>query len=199
MRSVAPMRAAKVGYIIMSILFCAAGGALIVTPEVYAPWLGRALGIGMIGFGAIKLVGYFSRDLFRLAFQYDLAFGTLLIVLGAVTLTHLNEAMGFFSILVGIPVLSDGLFKIQIAMDSKRFGIGRWWLVLALAALTCAAGMFLMLRPAAGARALAITMGAALLMDGVLNLGVVLCTVKIIRHQQPDVIDVEYRKIGKDE
>lgn len=151
MRSVAPMRAAKAGYIVMSVLFCAAG--------------------------AIKLVGYFSKDLFRLAFQYDLAFGALLIALGAVTLAHLDEAMGFFSILTGVPVLSDGLFKVQIAVDARRFGIRQWWLVLALA----------------------MALGAALFMDGVLNLGVVLCTVKIIRHQQPDVVDVEYRKIGKDE
>ena len=87
MRSVAPMRTAKIGYIVVSALLIALGAALLIWPEVSAAWIGRLLGIGMIAFGAIKLVGYFSRDLFRLAFEYDLAFGLLLIALGAVIVT----------------------------------------------------------------------------------------------------------------
>ena len=68
------MRAAKVGYIVMSALFCVLGAVLLIWPDVSVRWIGRLLGIGMLIFGAVKLVGYFSRDLFRLAFQYDLAF-----------------------------------------------------------------------------------------------------------------------------
>ncbi len=66
------------------------GIVLITSPGTSVVWLGRLLGVGMIVFGAIKLVGYFSRDLFRLAFQYDLAFGILLIALGIVTLARPN-------------------------------------------------------------------------------------------------------------
>ena len=140
MRSVTPMKTAKIGYIVMSSLFCLLGIVLLFTPDASALWIGRLLGIGMIVFGAVKLVGYFSRDLFRLAFQYDLAFGILLMVLGIVTLSHPGDAMSFLCVMFGIPVLADGLFKIQIAVDSRRFGIRRWWLVLVLAALTCVIG-----------------------------------------------------------
>ena len=82
MRSVVPMKTAKIGYFVISVLFCVLGIVLITSPDTSVVWLGRLLGVGMIVFGAIKLVGYFSRDLFRLAFQYDLAFGILLIALG---------------------------------------------------------------------------------------------------------------------
>ena len=126
MRSVAPMKTAKIGYIVMSVLFCVLGVVLLFTPGVSALWIGRRLGIGLILFGAIKLVGYFSRDLFRLAFQYDLAFGLLLMVLGIVTLSHPGDALSFLCVMFGIPVLADGLFKIQIAMDSRQFGIRNW-------------------------------------------------------------------------
>lgn len=177
MRSVAPMKTAKIGYIVMSVLFCVLGVVLLFTPGVSALWIGRLLGIGLILFGAIKLVGYFSRDLFRLAFQYDLAFGLLLMVLGIVTLSHPGDALSFLCVMFGIPVLADGLFKIQIAMDSRQFGIRNWWLVLVLAAL----------------------MGLSLLCDGVLNLSVALCTVKIVDHQRPDVIETDDYEIGKDE
>lgn len=199
MRSVTPMKAAKIGYIIMSTLFCVLGIMLLFTPDASALWIGRLLGIGLILFGIIKLVGYFSRDLFRLAFQYDLAFGLLLMVLGIVTLSHPGDALSFLCVMFGIPVLADGLFKIQIAMDSRQFGIRNWWLVLALAALTCVMGAVLVFRPMAGVRALTMLMGLSLLCDGVLNLSVALCTVKIVNHQRPDVIETDDYEIGKDE
>lgn len=139
-------------------VLCAGCGAA-VHAGVSALWIGRLLGIGLILFGAIKLVGYFSRDLFRLAFQYDLAFGLLLMVLGIVTLSHPGDALSFLCVMFGIPVLADGLFKIQIAMDSRQFGIRNWWLVLVLAALTCVVGVVLVFRPMTGVRALTALMG----------------------------------------
>lgn len=189
MRSVTPMRAAKVGYIVMSALFCVLGAVLLIRPDVSVRWFGRLLGIGMLIFGAVKLVGYFSRDLFRLAFQYDLAFGLLLMALGTVTLCHPGDAMSFLCVMFGIPVLADGLFKIQIALDSRRFGIRTWWLVMVLAALTCVIGVLLVFRPWDGAQVLTMLTGISLLLDGILNLSVALCTVKIVRHQQPDSIE----------
>lgn len=193
MRSVVPMKAAKIGYIVMSVLFCALGVVLFVVPKGSVSWIGRAVGIGMIIFGIIKIIGYFSRDLFRLAFQYDLAFGILLIALGIITLCHPSDAMGFLCVLFGIPVLADGLFKIQISMDSRRFGIRSWWLILVLSIITCIIGVLLVFRPSAGAQVLVMMMGISLFMDGILNLSVALCTVKIVRHQQPDVIEADFR------
>ena len=199
MRSVAPMKTAKIGYIVMSVLFCVLGVVLLFTPGVSALWIGRLLGIGLILFGAIKLVGYFSRDLFRLAFQYDLAFGLLLMVLGIVTLSHPGDALSFLCVMFGIPVLAVGLFKFQIAMASRQLGIRNWWLVLVLAALTCVVGVVLVFRPMTGVRALTALMGLSLLCDGVLNLSVALCTVKIVDYQRPDVIETDDYEIGKDE
>lgn len=191
MRDVAPMKTAKIGYIVMSALFCVLGVVLFVSPAVSVAWIGRLLGIGMMVFGVVKLVGYFSRDLFRLAFQYDLAFGALLIALGLVTLLHPNSAMSFLCIMFGIPVLADGLFKIQMAIDSHRFGVRSWWVVLLLAILTCVIGVLLVLRPGDGAQVLTMMMGISLFLDGVLNLSVAICLVKIVRNQQPDIIDSE--------
>ena len=85
----------------------------------------------------------------------------------------------------------DGLFKIQVAVDARRFGIGQWWLVLLLAVLTGVIGLLLVLRPTEGAQALVMLMGASLFLDGALNLSVALCAVKVVRHQQPDVIETD--------
>lgn len=190
-RSTGPLWAVKTGYIVVSVLFCVLGAVLLVMSERCVPWIGRALGIGMVVCGAIKLGGYFSKDLFRLAFQYDLAFGSLLIAVGIIALCHPGEAMSFLCVMFGIPVLADGLFKIQIAVDARRFGIPQWWLVLALAVLTGVIGLLLVLRPTEGAQALVMLMGVSLLLDGALNLSVALCAVKVVRHQQPDIIETD--------
>ena len=178
-RATGPLWAVKTGYIVVSVLFCVLGVVLLVMSERCVPWIGRALGIGMVVCGAIKLGGYFSKDLFRLAFQYDLAFGILLIAVGIITLCHPGEAMSFLCVIFGIPV------------DARRFGIPQWWLVLVLAVLTGVIGLLLVLRPTEGAQVLVMLMGVSLLLDGALNLSVALCAVKVVRHQQPDVIETD--------
>lgn len=184
------MWVAKAGYIVMSLVFCAAGVLFIAKPDVSAVVITRALGTAMIVFGAIKLVGYFSRDLFRLAFQYDLGFGLLLIALGILVLAKPAGVLDFLFIALGIAILTDGLFKVQIAMDSRRFGISTWWLTMALAIITGVVGLALVFRPWGSAKLLTVLLGAALLAEGILNLCVAVSTVKIVDHQRPDIIEV---------
>ena len=189
-RCTVPMWVAKAGYIVMSLVFCGAGVLFIVKPELSAVAISRALGAAMILFGLIKLVGYFSKDLFRLAFQYDLGFGLLLIALGILVLAKPAGVLDFIFIALGIAILTDGLFKVQIAVDSKRFGIPTWWLTLILAMVTGVVGLALVFRPWDSARLLTALLGAALLAEGILNLCVAVSTVKIVDHQRPDVIEV---------
>ena len=194
MRSVAPMRTAKIGYIIISTALCVLGVLLIAVPDFSVSMLGIVCGITLIVFGCVKLTGYFSRDLYRLAFQYDLTSGIVLIALGVIMLVRPGSLMTFICITLGLFILTDGLFKLQIAMDSKRFGIREWWLILALAVITGICGLLLMLRPGEGGRVIMVMLGITLISEGVLNLGTVLTAVRIIKNQQPDIIDVEYEE-----
>lgn len=192
MRSVTPMRIAKIGYIVMSVMFCIAGALFIALPDISITMIGISMGIAMIAFGIVKLVGYFSRDLFRLAFQFDLELGILLLVLGLIVLIRPDDLMSFICIALGISILTDGLFKVQIALDSKRFGIKSWWVILALAVVAGTIGVFLIFRSAKSAQFLTVLLGVSILAEGILNLYTVISTVLIIKHQQPDVIEIEY-------
>ena len=192
MRSVTPMRIAKIGYIVMSVMFCIAGALFIALPDISITMIGISVGIAMIVFGIVKLVGYFSRDLFRLAFQFDLELGILLLVLGLIVLIRPDDLMTFICIALGISILTDGLFKVQIALDSKKFGIKSWWVILALAVVAGTIGVFLIFRSAKSAQFLTVLLGVSILAEGILNLYTVISTVLIIKHQQPDVIEIEY-------
>lgn len=180
MRSVKAIRAAKAGCILISALLCALGILLIARPELSLSLVGILVGVVLIAFGAFRLVGYFSRDLYQLAFQFDLAFGVLLMALGAAMLVRPENLLG----LLGVAVLANGLFRIQTALDARRFGLGSWWLILALAVAAGAVGATLLLKPEAGARAAAMLTGISLLAEGILSLVVTLCTVKIVRRRR---------------
>ena len=184
------MQTAKIGYVIVSLLLCVLGVVMIVVPDFSASLIGTLCGIMLIVFGAFKLVGYFSKDLYRLAFQYDLAFGILTLALGIIILLNPDNIMNFICVVLGVAVLADGLLKIQIALDSKRFGISKWWLILAVAFIACVCGILLLARPSESIHVIIVLMGISLLAEGILNLSTVITAVKIVRNQQPDYIEI---------
>lgn len=190
--SVTPIKTAKIGYIVMSSLTIILGMVFMIFPKFAMRFIGIMLGIALIIFGIIRIIGYFSKDLFRLAFQYDFAFGVLLIILGATIMLRFNYLFNLLSILLGVCTLTDGLFKIQIAIDSRKFGIKQWWLTLTVALLTVGIGFVLLFCPATGATTVTVLIGLALLFEGILNLSVAITSVKIVRNQKPDVIEIEY-------
>ena len=188
MRSTGMIRAAKIGYIVLSAVNCAFGIWMIVGPGLTVDRFGDILGALMVAFGIIKLIGYYSRDMYRLAFQHDLALGILLIALGLAMALKSGWALSLLSLALGILTITDGLFKVQTSLDARRFGLHSWWLMLLLAVVTGAAGVALIVWPFKDMGTPAWLLGACLLAIGILNLCVALCAVKIIAHQQPDVI-----------
>ena len=117
MRSVKFMRAAKTSYIVLSALYCVFGVLLIAVPDFSMKLLGILVGCMMIGFGAVKLMGYFSRDLYRLAFQFDLAYGILLIVLGLIVLLRPVQLVSFFCLVLGIGIGFEALRPAAVVAD----------------------------------------------------------------------------------
>lgn len=193
-RSVLPMQTAKAGYIVISAVLSLLGIFLMRQPDVSTAAVGTAAGVLLVIFGIIRLIGYFSRDLYRLAFQFDLAVGILLLILGIILLTKPQNLLHFLCVVTGMYVTADGLMKLQTAHDAHRFGIASWWMILAAALLTSAAGVCLLVRPAQSVRIVMQLFGAVLLAEGLLNLLTVLVTVKIVRNQKPDVIDIDYEE-----
>lgn len=195
MRSANWIKTAKIGCIVISCALCLLGVGMIAFPDFSASVLSIVCGVLMLLFGAARLIGYFSKDLYRLAFQFDLTSGVLAIVLGIELLARPGSLMTFLCVAIGFFILTDGLFKAQIALQSKRFGITSWWLTMIFAVLSTICGFLLMLHPGEGSRLLTILIGVTLLSEGLLSLCTMLTAVKIIKNQQPDVIEVtEYRE-----
>lgn len=192
MYSAKMIRTAKIGCIAVSCALCLLGAGMIAFPDVSASVLSIVCGVLMLLFGAARLIGYFSKDLYRLAFQFDLTTGLLAVVLGIELLARPGSLMTFLCAAVGFFILTDGLFKAQTALQSKQFGISRWWLMMVLAVLCAVCGFLLMLRPGEGSVILTRLIGVTLLSEGLLSLSTMLTAVKIVKNQQPDVIEITH-------
>lgn len=178
-RSIAPMRVAKVGYIVLSVAMGSLGVVFIVRPETSAVALGRLCGGLMILLGVIKLVGFFSKDLYRLAFQFDLAIGLFLAIIGVLTLiVGSKDPLGTVR-LFGIYIFIDGLLKLQTAFDAKKFGIARWLVILLTAILMVGVGIVGLLASYLEQISQLIVLDVALILDGLVNIWITAYTVRI--------------------
>lgn len=183
------IRSVRLAYLLLSAGVCLLGVVLIAAPEISARVLCQLCGGLLALFGVVKILGYCSRDLYRLAFQYDLAFGILLMVLGYLMLFHTVPVMNLVCALMGLLVLIDALLKIQIAIDARRFGLGKWWLILAWAIPSGVLGFVLLFRPSENVRVLTVLLGVSLVAEGVLNLITVLTAVRRTQKIFPEIID----------
>ncbi len=168
---------AKFGYLIISALLFILGIVIVAYPGFSISVLCWVGGLLLLLFGVVKILGYLSNDLYRLAFQYDLAFGILLISLGAILIFRSDAMVHIVCSLLGLYILADALLKIQISLDAKRFGISQWWIVFTLAIVTSVVGFLLIFQPSKSARMIMCILGLSLCAEGLLNIITILTTV----------------------
>ena len=171
------IRFAKRCYILTSVFLIALGAAFLFWPQESLTLLCRIVGIVMLFAGAAKLIGYFSNDPYRIAFQFDFAMGVLTCAFGAVLLIFPSGVAKYLTVMIGVFVIIDALITVQNAIEASRFGIRRWWVILIVGLATLALGVCALIRPLAGAAFVTQICGAALLVDGIQNIIVGVMTV----------------------
>ena len=137
----------RTGYIIASILMLALGLYILIEPQTSMELIVYLLGAFFILHGIFRLFGYFSNILHWLAFQFDFALGLLSILFGILLLMKPEWMMQYFTILMGIYLVVDSLFTLQIAIEGKRLGIKHWWLILLTSLIACVLGVLLVINP----------------------------------------------------
>ena len=174
------VKSAKIINVISAGLMSLAGLLLLVIPDLETMVAQRIVLGTLFGLtGAAKIFGYFSNDLYRLAFQFDLAIGIFCILLTLLTELMPEYAFGTLPIIFAVYVSLDGLLKIQTSIDARRFGMKSWIVMLITAVLLFGAGGFALgavlaqrLRPNA-------IVGIALMADGLENIWITASTVRI--------------------
>ena len=173
-------------YIVMDVCLIIVGLLILFSPIKAINVLCRIFGVVLVLLGAVKILGYFTKDIFQLAFQFDFALGIISVILGAVLIFRTSYMVEILSVCVGIVILIDGALKLQTAVDARKFGIEKW-LILIIALLVSIVGIILMVTPFAAQTMAAWVIGINLVLDGVLNICVVLSTVKTLRRKRLEV------------
>lgn len=174
------LKRTKLAYSILSIVLIVIGIYLIIRPQTAMLTVCRVLGVVLMFYGIIRILGYFSHDMYQLAFQFDLAMGIFLLVAGCIFLFRTEWIAELIPAFIGVIVLIDAVFKIQTSLDAKRFGISKWWLILILAVIAGALGAMLLVIPLKVVEFVMVLIGINLVIDGVLNFWVVHDTVRMI-------------------
>lgn len=185
-------------FITLSAVFMAGGLYLLLRPDVAATTICMTLGVLSILYGGVRLAGYFSNDLYRLAFQFDLAVGLLCILIGLILLLHPDRVLVYLPIVTGVFILVDSVLRLQTAADARRFGMSKWWVILISSLGGAVLGMFLLLRPFESGLTLVRLLGLTLLLDGGENLFIGLYTIKVPRRPSVNVIEGEFTLEGED-
>lgn len=170
---------AKTGYILISVLFYLAGIICIAVPGINGKAASIAGGIILIIYGIIKITGYFSKDLYCLAFQYDFACGLLLIVLGTVVLIVGEKFNEHLLSGLGVLILLDSLLSIQTSIDAKKFGLSTWPVILLSSVLSGISGVALIVTNSQ------FIAGCSLLVEGFMRHYIVMCTVYLSPDHKP--------------
>lgn len=185
------LRFARSGYIVICCVFYAAAVIYLIFPNLSAMALSCFSGAILIAYGMIKLVGFFSEDLYCLAFRYDLAFGLLIMVVGVLLLVKNAAAAQYLTPGLGWMALLDNLFHIQMAKEARDFGMREWKLVLGLSAVTGILSVLLILPAFPSPQATRILTCIVLLACGAINHCIVKLMIRVPRRSGSNETDTE--------
>lgn len=171
-------KVAGYGYVLISILFCFTALAYWFFPTRSPDAVCWISGGVLLIYGIIRMIGFFSDDLYCLAFRYDFAYGLLLIVLGVLLWLKRQVVYPYLVPGLGWIVLLDSLFRIQMSKEAKDFGLRQWKIILVIGILTAFSSFLLVLSGFSGQKPLEGLTGCVLLLEGVLNWLTVKFTVK---------------------
>lgn len=160
----------KKSYVLLSVLFIAAGICMLIWPSFFAYALCYIVGGICLVHGIMRVVGYFTGDLYRNMFRFDLALGIASILLGLVIVCNATGFISLIHIMIGIFILVTGTMQIQSAVDAKRYALPKWGLLLFGAIVTMAIGVLLILWPFEGTLTIICVFGVALIVEGIENM-----------------------------
>lgn len=149
--------------LILGLLFLIVGIVMIIFKEACLHIICYVIGAAAILFGIISLVAYFTQKPFM---KFSLAIGIAAILLGLLMLIRSTQIIGIFGKVIGIAMIVDSVFRLQVAIDYKH-AAGKSWLFLLICALvTLAFGILLVF--VFDTSILVVLAGVGLALDGLL-------------------------------
>lgn len=163
------LKIAQIGYIVISCAFYFTAVVCLLYRHLPPDAICVFCGVTLLAYGAVKIIGYFSEDLFCLAFRYDLAFGILALVLGGIILVKHARLAIWLSPGIGWFALLDSVLKIQMSEEAKKFGLKQWGVIFTIAAVTGILSVILICKGTIQTGSTYILTALILIAEGIMN------------------------------
>ena len=176
-------------YVIVSVFFLVLGILLLVRPEASLTVICRGLGILTAVFGVVRVLQYILRAPDGIGQRYDLAGGLFCLFIAALLIFRAREVAAILSVIVGIFILIDSVFKLQIALDARRTGVSSWGMMMLLACVSLLLGVLLVFDTFRGQAVLPIIMGCALIFEALVDLFTIFYVTTVVKGVKSAVQD----------
>ncbi len=152
----------SIGYIVLGLV-------LLLWPQISMNIICYVLGAAAVALGAIKLWRYFTAGGLELIFL-DMSTGVVSLLIGLVLLIKPELLLGLIPIILGVLIAVDGTARIRTTLDLRSVGYANWVIELILALVTVVLGVLLIINPMFSLNLATAFIGAALCVDGIINL-----------------------------
>jgi len=137
----------KTNLLLLSVLSILIGIVLIAFPETTMITVGYVFAGCLIILGLVYVIAYFRKDIMEAYYQHDLVIGLVLILIAVCSILKVTMLIELIPIIMGIVVFTNGIIKLQHAIDLKRAKFGGWVYVLVFAILCISIGVILLAEP----------------------------------------------------
>ncbi len=163
----------KVGMLLSGLVSMALGLVMILLPGVVETTLRFVFGGGLTLFGVLEIVFVFARPNGLLSVGRIIP-GVLSLAVGLVFLFRFDTFVSLLWILLGVSILTDGIYKLQYAFELKAAQIKNWWINLLISVGSLVMAAVLMIQPFDLQNAMAIFAGVLLAVNGLFD---VICVI----------------------
>lgn len=166
------------------------GVCLVIWPHISATVLCYLFGALILLTGIVRIVCCTRHRVSAFFHYYEFPLGLLDLLFAVFLFSRPQHVILILPIVIGIMIMIDSMFKLQMAVDWKRMGLRRWWSMFLLSIISILFSFLLILDPFEGSRTLMILIGLSLIVDSIQSFCSIIYISKYIRKTKP--IDVDY-------
>ncbi len=151
------------GFVLLGIL-------LIIFPDKVSAVAGYIAGALAVGFGATKIITYFSKNPEKKVTVFGLTFGILSALAGVYIITRPHIVSNFIVSVFGVIVMVDGILKMKNALSLKKSGMQKYIAILIISIIELLAGIAFVALPGFSLNTMLRIVGVVFVLSGVSNL-----------------------------
>ena len=163
----------KTGLLLSGFVSIALGLIMICLPEIVETTLRFVFGGSLALFGILEIVFVFVKPNGLLSAGRIIP-GVLSLAVGLVFLFRFDTFVSLLWILLGVSILTDGIYKLQYSFELKAAAVKNWWINLVISFASLLMAVVLMIQPFNLQNAMTVFAGILLVVNGIFDL---VCTV----------------------